>query len=60
MNETTPTEIPAVDDPLKVSDRVTFSGEVRRIGEKSGLVRFESGWGMIQYVWIKLANMRKQ
>jgi hypothetical protein len=40
-------------------DRVTIEGELCRTGETGHLVKFESGYGFWQYVWVKFKHVFK-
>lgn len=50
---------PLVPDPegFAVGDRVTVEAEIRRVDEESCQVRFESGYGLLQYVWVKFKHV---
>lgn len=54
-----PVELAAPPDGIQVGDRVSIEGEVRGIGETGHLVKFESGYGLIQYVWVKFKHLFK-
>lgn len=43
--------------PLAVGDRVWIEGEVRQLGEEGHLVQFESGYGLLQRVWVKIRDI---
>ncbi len=61
MDETpTPSTKPAAGAAdFQVGDRVHIEGEVRETGETGHLVKFESGHGLFQYVWVKLKHVFK-
>lgn len=54
-----PVERDAAPNGFKVGDRVRIEGEVRKTGEEGHLVRFESGYGLFQYVWVGFKRLFK-
>jgi hypothetical protein len=54
-----PIEPDASAGDFQVGDRVRIEGEVCRTGKTGHWVKFESGCGLFQYVWVKFKHLFK-